>query len=139
MLTRLLFVLFLVVPAARVSAEDDDATLKARAALALAAERAPGKCQCAAGRTLTLDDAMAKGKVEGLPVVVFGGCAPRCCGDALPVRLTLAQSGARPERPIVVYAPTKDGWRVAAELPADATQAEVKEAVEKAKRMAAEK
>jgi len=114
----------------------DDRDRKAKAALALAGSGDPAKCECAKGKILSWKEAVEKSQRDRVPVVVFADLEPRCCADAIPVKMTAAEAKLiRPERPIVVYIPTASGGLLqATDLPATATMAEVKRAVELAKK-----
>lgn len=131
--------------------KDDDRERAAKAALALAGT-ASHKCscekcdcpagRCAAGRTeptwaAACTKALAD-RAAPVPVVVFVSCEVRCCGDAVPVRLTAAEM--RLDRPaVVVYANGPDGWFKAGELKDTAGTNEIKRVVADAKKKAAEK
>lgn len=132
-MSRRLILAALVAALVPPAAGADDRDRKARAALALAAASAPEKCQCATGKLLPWPDALQKARAEGKPVVVFAGVEPRCCADAIPVRMPLAETSLKAERPIAVYAPLPDKVLVVATLPADATAADVKKAVKDAR------
>jgi len=112
----------------------------AEAALLIAANAKD--CKCTAGRVVLWKDAASQAHVKRVPVVVFVGCEPRCCAEAIPVKMTVEEDKMirsdrhiRPDKPIVVYVPTGDGRLIqATDMPKTATTAEVKAAVTLAKK-----
>lgn len=108
-----------------------DRDRKAKAALALAGASDPEKCECAKDRVKPWKEAAALATMRRVPIVVYADVEPRCCGEAIPVRMTTEEAKLiRPEKPIVVYIPV-DGGKVlqATDLPANASPAEIKAAV----------
>lgn len=119
---------------ARASAPDDHA---AKAAAALAWASASEKCECVKGKVSSWKDASTKALKDHVPIVVFAGDAePRCCGSAIPVRMTIADAKLDDVgKPIVVYVPTADGKLAVFErLPATATREQIRAIVAKARK-----
>ena len=104
--------------------------------IAVARAKSPDKCECAKGKALSWKEAVEKSQRDRVPVVVFAGLEPRCCADAIPVRMSVEEAKLiRPERPIVVYIPTASGGLLqATDLPKTATNSEVRRAVELAQK-----
>lgn len=113
------------------TAQADDRDRKAKAALALAAASDPAKCACAKGKVKPWKEAVVEANALRVPIVVYADVEPRCCGDAIPVRMSAEEAKLiRPEKPIVVYIPVEGGKVLqATDLPATATPAEIKAAV----------
>ena len=133
----LVLVALLVGSATCAARADDksDADVKAKLALAVAVEQ--NRCVCADGKTRSWKDAVVLSKRTGMPIVVFAGDeSPRCCGDAIPVRMTLAEASANKEYPIIVYVPNKDGktMDVVQTLKPGADRDAIRGAVNKAKK-----
>lgn len=111
--------------------KQQDRDRKAKAALALAGASDPEKCDCTKDRVKPWKEAAALATMRRVPIVVYAGVEPRCCGEAIPVRMTVEEAALlRPEKPIVVYIPTEGGKVLqATDLPATATPQEIKAAV----------
>lgn len=120
---------------AEAKAKQDDRERKAKAALALAGTGDPEKCECAKDRIKTWKEAAEIANRDRIPVVVFAGIEPRCCGNAVPVKMTVEEAKLlRPDKPIVVYNPTGDGRLIQfTDLPADAPRELIKKSVVLAK------
>lgn len=111
--------------------KQQDRDRKAKAALALAGASDPAKCECAKDRVKPWKEAAAIATMRRVPIVVYADVEPRCCGEAIPVVMTVADAKLiRSDKPIVVYIPIADGKVLqATDLPANATPQEIKAAV----------
>lgn len=121
---------------AAANADDkSDADVRAKLALAVAVEQ--NRCVCKDGKTRSWKDAVVLSRRTGMPIVVFAGDEnPRCCGDAIPVKMSLIEASASEQYPIVVYSPSKDGktMEVVTTLKPGADRDAIKAALVKAKK-----
>lgn len=132
---QVVFVFALLLSAAVTAQEPagakDERDRKAKAALALASTGDPAKCECAKDRVKSWKDAASIAATKKVPIVVYADVEPRCCGEAIPVKMTRDEAKLlRPEKPIVVYIPVEGGKVLqVTDLPASATPQEIKAAV----------
>lgn len=129
--------LMILLALASVATADEDRDRRARAALALTAPavQTAAPCTCPAGtRGEWAGQAMKSMKDNRVVVLFSNGVEPRCCKGTLVATRPTLPVGQDKAKPIIVYVPV-DGNRlqVVAELPADASNAVITRAVNKAK------
>jgi hypothetical protein len=136
--------LMLLILPALVLAGDDDRDRRAKAAFAFTESQTKavtGKCGCEPGTRGEWGAQLPKALTEGRVIVLFSnGVEPRCCKGTLIGTLKDLPAGQDKGKPIIVYSPVAQGrLLVVAELPADASNAQLTAAVRKANGLLPEK